>query len=153
MSYLSMTRLKLKSPRYLIRFWNYNEKIVRQMQTAEGFLQGKLLANYSLAMWTTTLWTSSEALKEFYLNGSHQEVIARISEWSSEAVHFSKYVSTKELPSWQQIGSELAHQGRFQELKQPSLNQQNKVVLPPKFVNLVKEVTATQIKSYISLNK
>ncbi len=153
MSYLSMTRLKLKSPRHLIPFWIYNEKVVWQVRKAEGFLRGRWLANYSLSMWTTTLWESQQVAKKFYLQGSHREAMTRLSKWSSEAVLCSQDINTTELPSWQKVGDELAHQGRFVAIEEPSFNHQNKVVEAPNFVSLTREFTATHSQYFVLINK
>jgi hypothetical protein len=132
MPYLSMTRLKLNSPMYLPSFLVYNDKIVREVRTSSGFIKGKQLATPSLSMWTATLWDSSSSLKSFYQTGSHREVMNKIDEWSSEAVSAHKEVESYDLPSWQDIRIYLSKSGHFLNLKEASLNHQQRIIEEPK---------------------
>lgn len=141
MAYLSMTRLKLKSARYVIPFLVYNERVVKQIRTSEGFLKGKLLATPTLSMWTTTLWASQEALKAFYLNGTHRIAMAKLNEWSSEAASAHQQVDINELPSWGYISTQLCKIGHFTALKEPSLEHEHRTILSPRVTIMIRVLT------------
>jgi Domain of unknown function (DUF3291) len=134
MFYLAMTRLKLKSPRYLIPFWLHTEQVVKQMRASEGFVTGKLMGTLNLSMWTMTLWTSEEALRAFYLSGAHQNVMGKLSEWSSEAVAGHLAVETHQLPSWFEVRTTLCKIGCFAKLAEPSIDHNNGAIENPKII-------------------
>lgn len=129
--YLAITRLKLKSTRYIVPFFIHNERVVKQIRASEGFLKGKQLATPSLSMWTATLWTCEEALKTFYLSGEHRAVMSKISEWSSEAVSGHQQVDSNKLPSWDYVRTQLHQIGRFTHLQEHSFDYLNKIILKP----------------------
>ncbi|ELS32775.1 MULTISPECIES: hypothetical protein [Pseudanabaena] len=123
MFYLSMTRLKLKSPLYLIPFFIQNKKILNQLRASQGFVKGKILAAPNLSMWTVTLWSSEEDLRAFYLNGEHGETIEKINEWSSDSVRCHQLTESDAIPSWENIRLQLTKSGRFRDLTEPSFDQ------------------------------
>lgn len=123
MFYLSMTRLKLKSPLYLIPFFIQNEKILSQLRATQGFIKGKVLAAPNLSMWTVTLWKSEQDIRTFYLNGEHGETMEKINEWSSDSAICHQLIESDEIPSWENIRLQLIKSGRFRDLTEPSFDQ------------------------------
>lgn len=144
MAYLSMTRLKLKSPRYLIPFWFHTQRVVKQIKESEGFLQVKLLVTHNLSMWTMTLWASEEALDNFYLIGAHLLVMKKLSEFSSEAMAGHQEIESNELPSWEYVRNELCRIGYLGKLKEPSTDHKNRIISIPKIVILNIFLTPTK---------
>lgn len=138
MAYLSMTRLKLKSPAYLIPFCIQNEQIVRQIKISPGFLKGKELATPNLSMWTATLWDSSENVRAFYLRGSHKEAMRNISVWSSKAVTGHQEGDFSELPSWEDIRLQLLKAGNFTNLQNGSSDHHAKIISKPRVTLLTR---------------
>lgn len=120
MFYLAVTRLKLKSYNYLIPFLLNTYQIVKQIRASENFLQGKLMATPNLSMWTMSLWCSEESVRKFYLSGSHQLAMGKISDWSSEAVHVTHATNWNELPHWNDVTQMLNKHGKFVLLTHPS---------------------------------
>ncbi len=131
MFYVSVTRLKLKSFVYLLPFLFHTEQIVKQIRVSENFLQGQLMATHNLSMWTMTLWASEESVREFYLSGSHQLVMGKISEWTSEAVHINHPTNLDQLPPWTEVTQLLANQGHFVHLTHPSENHLKRFIPQP----------------------
>lgn len=138
-----MTRLKLKSPAYLVPFWIQNEQIVRQIKISPGFLKGKQLATPNLSMWTATLWDSSENVRAFYLSGSHKEAMRNISIWSSEAVTGHQEVDFAEIPPWEDIRLELLKVGNFTNIKDASSDHYGKMISKPRVTLLTRVVSPT----------
>lgn len=141
MFYLSVTRLKLKSPCYLLAFLLSTEQVVSQIRASEGFLQGKLMATFNLSMWTMTLWTSEEASRAFYLSGTHRAVMGKLSTWSSEAVAGHITVESCQLPTWGNARMELCKIGYFAKLKEPSVDHENGIIQSPKFIIMNRSFT------------
>ncbi|ELS33890.1 MULTISPECIES: hypothetical protein [Pseudanabaena] len=138
MLYLSVTRLKLKSFRYLLSFLFYTDQILREIRASEGYLQGKLMATHNLSMWTMTLWTSEESARNFYLSGSHQLAMEKISEWTSEAVHINHPTNWDQLPPWTDVTQLLANQGHFVPLTNPSENHLKRFITQPSLKFILK---------------
>jgi hypothetical protein len=134
MPYLSMTRLKLRSPRYLPSFLIYNSQIVEEIRVSHGFLKGKQSATLNLSMWTATLWNSYVDLQRFYRTGSHAKVMSQIDMWSSEAASGNREVYSLDIPSWQSIGLFLTESGHFLNLKNPSHKHQERTIQAPRFL-------------------
>jgi hypothetical protein len=128
MFYLSMTRLRLKSPLYLIPFFVQNEKILSQLRASQGFIKGKVLAAPNLSMWTATLWASEQDLRAFHLNGEHGETIEKIDEWSSDSARCHQLTESDKIPSWENVRLELIKSGRFRDLTEPSCDQINREI-------------------------
>lgn len=141
MPHLSITRLKLKSPFLLVPALVQTEQVVSQLRASAGFLQGELLATLDLALWTATLWTSEQAMRSFYLTGAHRQVMAKLNDWSSEAVAGHQSIAENYLPTWPDMVSRLATIGYFAPLKQPSIHQRNQVIPPPRRILIHRQVT------------
>lgn len=144
MPYLSMTRLKLNSPLYLIPFWFHTQRVVKQMKVSEGFMKGKLLVTHNLSMWTMTLWVSEEALHNFYLSGAHRIVMGKLSEFSSEAIAGHQEVESNEFPSWEYARNELSRIGYLGKLKKPSVDHENRIISSTKIAILNIFLTPTK---------
>ncbi len=134
MSLLSVTRLKLKSPRYLPAFLINTERIAREIRTSEGFLQGQLMGTFNLSMWTMTLWNSEATLKKFYLSGTHQKIMGKLSEWSSEAASVHMEVNNHQLLIWNDVIAEICRTGYFATLQEPSLDHRNRIIQKPNLI-------------------
>lgn len=132
MPHLAMTRLKLKSIFYLLPALIQTEKIARQARESNGFLQGKLLINSDLSLWTATLWDSSENLLAFHRSDPYQHAKQSINKWSSEAVAGYQCIELAELPDWENIRQSLLKVGSFFNLKEASLQHKNRTIASPK---------------------
>ncbi|MGK7890931.1 MAG: hypothetical protein AB4042_16495 [Leptolyngbyaceae cyanobacterium] len=145
MTYLSMTRLRLRSPLYLLPFALYTFRSVRQAQRTPGFLQGKIMFTADLAGWTALLWKSEAAIRAYVSAGAHGEAMNYTQQWASEAVHghqvmdFARVAGT-ELPSWGAIAQSLSENGHFYSLPYPSVNHQKQVVPQPGFTFFHKSI-------------
>ncbi len=53
--FLSVTRLRIRSLRFLLPFLWRNQGTVRQIQITPGFIEGKLLPDAKRTFWTVTL--------------------------------------------------------------------------------------------------
>ena len=144
MPYLSITRLKLKSPLLLLPFLLKTEQVIHQIKTSPGFLQGKLLATLDLSMWTATLWVSEADLRSFYQEGAHRHAMKKLSLWASEATSGHSSVTTDMIPSWEEMRIQLGNTGRFHSLQQPSVHHLRQVIPPPTPTIMIRHITAIQ---------
>ena len=117
---VSVTRLHVRSWRYLLPFFVFTFRSYRQAKNAEGNLGGSLLHDHHNAFWTRTVWTSEEVMRSFMVSGPHGRAMRRLLEWCDEAalVHWSQ--EGDELPDWNEADRRLLQEGRRSKVNHPS---------------------------------
>jgi len=123
MVFISVTRLRIRSFRYLLPFlWNILWT-TRQTVRSPGFLGGRLLRDAHLTFWTLTAWEAGAAMRRYRDSGEHRRVMPRLAEWCDEAsvVHWTQ--ESSDLPSWQEAHRRMVSEGRLSPLTHPSPNQ------------------------------
>jgi hypothetical protein len=120
MALVSVTRLRVRSARYLLAFLWKALKTARQAQRTSGFLGGRLLRESNGAFWTVTAWEDGAAMNVFRTQGAHGGVMPKLLDWCDEAsvVHWSQM--TDALPSWQEAHYRMMKEGRPSKVKHPS---------------------------------
>ena len=84
------------------------------------------LLNYSFKVgaqntfWTTTIWTTDVAMKDFMLSGVHRRVMRKLPLWCDEAavVHWTQ--ESTEAPTWAEAHARLRREGRPSKVNHPS---------------------------------
>jgi heme-degrading monooxygenase HmoA len=132
MPFVSITRLRVRSWRYLPGFLVQAFRAARQAKTAPGNLSVNLLRDAGFAFWTCTLWTNEDAMRGFMLSGAHRRVMPRLVEWCDEAavVHWTQ--ASSEPPAWAEAHRRLQQDGRPSKVNHPSLGQQRFAFPPPR---------------------
>jgi hypothetical protein len=122
-TFVSVTRLRVRSARYLTVFLWKALKTARQAQRTSGFLGGRLLRESNGAFWTVTAWEESSAMNVFRTQGAHGGVMPKLLEWCDEAsvVHWTQLTDT--LPSWKEAHYRMMKEGRRSKVKYPSAAQ------------------------------
>jgi hypothetical protein len=120
MGFISVTRLRLRSIRYLPAFGIHTTRSLQQVKTAEGFQQGAVLADHRLAFWTLTMWDEQPSMRRYMTAGSHRVAMPRLMKWCDEAsvVHWT--IHTAILPSWDEADSRMRQEGRTSKVLKPS---------------------------------
>ncbi|MGC2528215.1 MAG: DUF3291 domain-containing protein [Candidatus Acidiferrum sp.] len=120
MPLVSVTRLRVRSWRFLPSFFLYGLRSAHQAGRAEGYLAVKLLNDRNRTFWTVTLWSSEAAMKKFMISGTHGRAMRKLLHWCDEAAlaHWSQESST--LPSWTEAHSRLQSDGRPSKVNHPS---------------------------------
>ena len=85
MPFVSVTRLRLRSFRFLPQFVYYTLRSTVQLQRAPGFLQGWLGNEFPFCFWTATTWTSQDAMRRFRNGSPHLEAMKKLLHWCDEA--------------------------------------------------------------------
>ena len=124
MAFISVTRLRVRSWRFLPMFYVRSYQAARQAVAAEGNLAVALLPDRNNAFWTATGWTSEAAMKAYIIAGAHGPVMRKLLHWCDEAavVHWSQDDGTV-LPSWQDAHARLRREGRPSKVNHPSPSQ------------------------------
>jgi len=113
---VSVTRLRVRSIRFLPRLYWDAWKIKRSLKKAHGFLGGKLLVDRKRAYWTITRWEDLDSMLAFRNSRAHTAVARMVYKWCDEAsvVHWT----TKEhqLPGWKEAHRRMTESGKLTRL-------------------------------------
>jgi hypothetical protein len=120
MPFVSLTRLRLRSIRFLPGFFFHAVRSQRQLRLAPGFLGGGLLSDSRRTFWTMSLWDHEASMRAFMTSGAHRAAMPRLMEWCDEAsvAHWER--EERGLPSWQEAEQRMRQMGRPSRLRHPS---------------------------------
>jgi heme-degrading monooxygenase HmoA len=131
MAFVSLTRLRVRSYRYLPQFVWQALKTGRQAERSSGFLGGKLLRESKNTFWTITAWDSEADMRAYRNAGAHRAVMPRLLEWCDEASVAHWHQETPDLPSWHEAHQRLINEGRPSKVNHPSpAHAQNQIAAP-----------------------
>ena len=120
MTFVSITRLRLRSIRFLPRFALHSHRTVAQVRAADGFLGGALLNDRRLALWTTTLWRDAAAMKAYLVGGAHLKAMPRLLDWCDEASVVHWHQDDDRAPDWTEAAERMRHEGRPSKVRYPT---------------------------------
>jgi Domain of unknown function (DUF3291) len=116
----SVTRLRIRSVRYVPGFLWMTFLSQRQVMRAPGFLGGRLLIDAGRTFWTLTAWESEHAMKAFRGSGAHAKVMPRLVEWCNEASYAHWVPAGTSIPSWPEAYERLVSEARLSRVARPS---------------------------------
>lgn len=119
MPFVSITRLRIRSVRFLPGFLIYTLRSLSQVKRASGFKGGSLLADRSWTFWTMTIWDSQESMRGYMTTGPHRAAMPRLLDWCDEAsvVHWSQMEA--DVPSWTEADRRMRESGRASKVRNP----------------------------------
>lgn len=85
MALISVTRLRVRSWRYMPGFLYFALRSAAQARAAEGNLGVGLLKDARRAFWTKTAWRDEAAMRAFLRGGPHKTAMAKLAHWCDEA--------------------------------------------------------------------
>jgi hypothetical protein len=112
MLFLSLTRLRIRSVRYLPLFALYTTRSLRQAKRAPGFHSGKLLPDRNWVFWTMTAWRDMDAMRRFITSGAHKSAMPHLLDWCDEASVAHWEQEGLSLPSWDEADQRMRELGR-----------------------------------------
>ena len=120
MAFVSLTRLRLRSPRFLPLFALHTFRSMRQIRKAPGFQRGAILADRRWTFWTLTAWDRQESMRAYMIAGAHKEAMAYLMHWCDEAsvAHWTQ--TDEKLPSWSEADVRMRASGRPSKVRNPS---------------------------------
>lgn len=120
MTFVSLTRLRVRSIRFLPLFGIYTWRSLRQVKTAAGFRTGALLPDRRWTYWTMTAWDGQESMRRFMTSGAHKGAMPHLMHWCDEAcvAHWEQQESS--LPSWEEADRRMRASGRVSKVNHPS---------------------------------
>ncbi len=122
MLFVSVTRLRLRSIRFLPFFAVYAFRSLAQVEKAPGFLGGSLLPDRSWTFWTMTSWDSQQSMRSYMTAGFHKSAMPHLLNWCDEAsvVHWEQPQDHAALPSWTEADARMRNEGRASKVRHPS---------------------------------
>ena len=134
MPFISLTRLRIRSLRFLPLFALHTWRSMRQVKRAPGFQTGALLPDKDWTFWTMTAWDSEDSMRQFMLSGPHKAAMPRLIQWCDEAsvAHWTEPDTVaspqtldpnpEPLPQWSEADRRMRESGRPSKVKHPSPN-------------------------------
>ena len=119
MPFVSLTRLRLRSIRFLPAFVRHNLRTLAQVRAAPGFRGGSLLAARALAVWTLTAWAGPDAGRAYMTTGPHRTAMPHLLDWCDEAsvAHWDQ--DGDALPGWDEAERRMRDEGCPSRLRHP----------------------------------
>ncbi len=119
MPFISVTRLRLRSVRFLPAFALHTSRSLRQVRAAPGFRGGSLLADRGWTFWTMTAWDRREDMRGYMMAGPHRVAMPYLMDWCDEAAVTHWDQPDDPLPSWPEADRRLRESGRASKVRRP----------------------------------
>ena len=132
MTFVSVTRLRLRSVRFLPSFLWSNFFVNGQIVRAKGFLRGRLLVDKKLTFWTTTAWSDVPCMRSFRDSGAHKRAMPKLANWCSESTSVHWEQENDQLPDWKQAYDRLVREGRVIYVNNASADQKERKFAEPR---------------------
>ncbi len=131
MYFVSVTRLRVRSIRFMLQFFRANEASIKAIRKSDGYLGGKELVDKSFTFWTVTVWDSDKAMKFFRNNDPHKTAMRNLPEWCNEGSYIHWLQESSEIPGWDILYSRMIAEGKLTKVKHPSLRHLDMSYPPP----------------------
>ena len=120
MVFVSLTRLRLRSIRFVPIFFLDASRSQTQVKRAKGFLDGRLLPDRSWTFWTMTSWDSEASMRAYMTSGAHKKAMPKLMRWCDEASVAHWEQAEAELPTWTEADRRMRETGRASKVLYPS---------------------------------
>lgn len=116
----SITRLRVRSIRYLPEFLWHAFRSVRQARNSPGCIAADVRREVKLVFWTRTLWHDEPSMRAFMTTGAHRAVMPKILDWCDEAsvTHWQQENDTP--AGWPTTKVKMHTEGRTSRVRHPS---------------------------------
>jgi hypothetical protein len=119
MPYVSVTRLRPRSLRFLpaIAFHIWRSRL--QIARADGFVAGYLATSPGLALWTVTLWSGRDAMLAFRNTAAHLRAMPLLIKSCDEAAVTGWETDSLAAPEPADVAARMS-EGRISKVRHPS---------------------------------
>jgi hypothetical protein len=124
MPLVAVTRLRVRSWRFLPVFAWHTWRSSRQARSAAGNLGVAMRKANGLAFWTATVWKDRAAMNAFRNAPPHGAVMPKLLEWCDEASLVDWEPDSSAMPNWPAAELRMAESGRLSKVHHPSRDQQ-----------------------------
>ena len=132
MPLISLTRLRLASPRYLPGFVWYAIRSSSQARRSPGYQGMRLLADRQLTFWTATAWDDLASMKGYRNAGSHRLAMKYLAGWCDEASVIRWLGPLESLDDWDAAYRRMIAEGEPSHVRRPSPQQLTRSWAPPR---------------------
>lgn len=117
---VSVTRLHLRSARFLFPFIVYSLRAMRQAKRSPGNIVSDARRDTHGGYWTRSVWRDADSMRAFMTSGAHQQAMPKLLDWCDEAalVHWEQQGDA--LPEWHEAHARLVRDGRRSKVRHPS---------------------------------
>ncbi|MBF2080477.1 MAG: hypothetical protein IGR76_18645 [Synechococcales cyanobacterium T60_A2020_003] len=119
-TFVSVTRLRLRSPWTLPAFYWYTGRSFRQVKNAPGHLASTPRRQPNFTFWTLTVWHDQAAMRAYRSSGAHRQAMPKLATWCDEASYTHWEQQGASLPTWEVAESQMKSEGHFSPVKHPS---------------------------------
>jgi hypothetical protein len=131
MSFVSVTRLRLRRFRHVPPFAFYTLLTLVQARRSKGNLTARAIRQDGLVFWTITLWSESDAMRAFRNRGWHGRVMPKLADWCDEATYVNWRQEDSEPPDLPHAYQRLISEGVASRVRYPSPNHLTRAFPPP----------------------
>ena len=132
MALISVTRLRVRSMRYLPGFLLFTIMSARQAKRATGNLGMDALRDANNTFWTRTAWRDEAAMRTFMMATPHRRAMAKLLDWCDEASVVHWIQESASLPDWHEAHRRMVAEGRRSKVNHPSPAQEAYQIPPPR---------------------
>ena len=132
MPLVSITRLRVRSFRYLPAFLVGSLCAAGAAKNPTGNLAVSVLSDANLAFWTRTLWVDEQSMRAFMFAPAHRPLMPKLLQWCDEAAVTHWLQDSSEPPPWPEVHRRLRQEGRTSRVNHPSTAQLSFEIPPPK---------------------
>lgn len=120
MPVISITRLRLRSRRFLPGFLWLAVRSQAQARRADGCLAATVRTQKGRVFWTLTAWRDDAALLAYMTSGAHARAMPRLQHWCDEAAVARCTATDAALPTWEEAERRMRESGRPSRVRRPS---------------------------------
>jgi hypothetical protein len=120
---VSVTRLRVRSFRFVLPFIWYAVRSTLQAKRSPGNIGVRLRKTKQLAFWTLTLWKSDSAMRAFRVASPHRDAMRKLPYWCDEASYAHWNQDDSVMPSWKEAVEKLSVSGELSKVLYPSPDQ------------------------------
>jgi hypothetical protein len=132
MPFVSITRLRLRSWRFVPGLIWHALRSSRQAKATPGNLRALTLREANATFWTCTVWHDEAAMRAFLVSGAHRSAMRRLPDWCDEASVAHWQQDSAEPPSWIEVHRRMQGEGRRSNVRYPSPAQERFEIPPPR---------------------
>ena len=117
---VSITRLRVRSWRYLPAFFFAALRSAFQARRAQDNLAVTILREAHNTFWTRSLWANEAAMKSFMVSGVHRKIMPKLLNWCDEASVARWNQDVSQEPPWDEVHLRMQRDGRASRVNHPS---------------------------------
>ncbi len=121
MTFVSISRLRIRSARFLPAFLIDTWLSARQVKRAKGYRDGRMLADRRRTYWTMTAWDDAASMHAYMTAGPHRRAMPKLMRWCDQASIVHWVQDEAALPAWDEADHRMRREGRVSKIHRPAI--------------------------------